>query len=562
MQTARRLYFYLLSGISLGVLVAGTSMMFGVLFDSLGLGTGPVVGGDADFTGEQLTLASALIAVSLPVWLVHWLAVERSVRPDRPGAAIERTADLRGLYFALAMGLLLLVAALGIAALVESAIIRLAGADEFGGRDLAGSLSLALVAGAAWLYHLRVRSRDWARGPMTGGSAWLPRTYLYLAAFVGLVLMLGGIGQLLGLVGQLLVDQPTDLRGSEADTWWAYPLASALGGLLIGGAIWVGHMLYAGGLIRDSGWRGDAERPAKLRLAYFVAALVATASGTLFYLAEGIGNAMAAVLGVSDGDGAAQVVGLIVVPLLTAVPYAIGWRGHARGMEAEAATSGSAERVETEDRLERYPVALVGLAFGAVATAWLIGLLIDLAFGASPVLNGSEAGRSELAQFVPLALIGAAAWIWAWRGIGVRWAVDPVGEAASTTRRASLLIVLAISVLAGIASAGFILYRIFGSLFGIDQPGDPVSELSRPIGVLVVAVAVAAYHAVQLRRDQALRASVEPAPAAAEPAAQQLTAAVAMRLTGPAEGDLGAVVASLRAQLPPGFDLEMVPPPG
>ena len=46
MQTARRLYVYLLSGISLGVLVAGVSMLLTVLLQSVGLSFGgPQLGG-------------------------------------------------------------------------------------------------------------------------------------------------------------------------------------------------------------------------------------------------------------------------------------------------------------------------------------------------------------------------------------------------------------------------------------------------------------------------------------------------------------------------------------
>ncbi len=130
MQTARRLYVYLLSGISLGALVIGVTMLLTVLFEALGLGnTGEVVFGGEDATRQQLTLASAVTAVSLPVWLIHWLVAERSVRPDRPTASIERTSDVRGLYFALAMGALLLAMATGVASMLEAIVLRMAGAE-------------------------------------------------------------------------------------------------------------------------------------------------------------------------------------------------------------------------------------------------------------------------------------------------------------------------------------------------------------------------------------------------------------------------------------------------
>ena len=139
MQTARRLYVYLISGVGMGMLVAGLTILLSVLFDRLGLG-GTVLGGEGDVIGQQLTLASALIVVGLPVWLIHWLAAERSVRPDRPGAALERTSDVRGLYFALALGILLAVAASGVSVVIQAI------ADEL----IEGPSSASRASPAGW----------------------------------------------------------------------------------------------------------------------------------------------------------------------------------------------------------------------------------------------------------------------------------------------------------------------------------------------------------------------------------------------------------------------------
>ena len=149
MQTARRLYVYLISGVGMGMLVAGLTILLSVLFDRLGLG-GTVLGGEGDVIGQQLTLASALIVVGLPVWLIHWLAAERSVRPDRPGAALERTSDVRGLYFALALGILLAVAASGVSVVIQAIADELIEGSQLGFTGLASGLAIALVAGAAW----------------------------------------------------------------------------------------------------------------------------------------------------------------------------------------------------------------------------------------------------------------------------------------------------------------------------------------------------------------------------------------------------------------------------
>jgi hypothetical protein len=243
-------------------------------------------------------------------------------------------------------------------------------------------------------------------------------------------------------------------------------------------------------------------------------------------------------------------------PLVAAVPFAVVAWLHAGRIRQEANGSGSARRVETGARLGLYPVALVGLAFGGVGIARLLGASIEGLFAPSPEFG--DAWAHALADTGPIAVLGIATWLWAWRRVAGRVETDSVGEASSTIRRATLLIALAGSVLAGIGGAALVLYRLFGGLFGIQQSGDAISELSMPIATLLVAGVVAAYHGLTLRRDLAVR--VETAPT--EPPAVPLrpAAVVPLRLTVPPEGDAAAAVEALRAHLPPGYDLDEVPP--
>ncbi len=115
-----------------------------------------------------------------------------------------------------------------------------------------------------------------------------------------------------------------------------------------------------------------------------------------------------------------------------------------------------------------------------------------------------------------------------------------------------LLIVHAASVLAAILSTGYIVYRLFGSVFGVEQSSDALGELSLPIAGLLVGIGVALYHAALLRRDLGLRTDAE-----VTPAARVVPATAMLRLTGPAEADLDAAVSALRGHLPAGYALEV-----
>ena len=123
-------------------------------------------------------------------------------------------------------------------------MLTLAGAETFA-RSVGGSLAMALVAGAAWGYHVLLRTRDWSRGPMTDAGAWLPRTYLYVAMFAGLFLLLSGVTGFIDLLGRIMLNEPPAFIDSSSGPWWAFPLAGAVTGVVVGGAIWLGHVWYA-----------------------------------------------------------------------------------------------------------------------------------------------------------------------------------------------------------------------------------------------------------------------------------------------------------------------------
>ena len=547
MQTARRLYLYLLAGIGLGVLVWGVSLLLTTLFQSLGLGGGEVLSGEQTVR-ERLTLATATSAVALPVWLIHWFVAERGVRPGRPEADAERSSAVRGLYFALVLGGLLVAMFASAGSLIEYAAQALAGdAPDF--RDPAGDLGLLIAAAAAWGYHIRVRIRDWRIGSISGAGAWLPRTYLYAATFAGLLVLLFGIADLLSLVSRLVIGAPDPVFDS-GQQWWSYPLATALSRVLVGAVAWIGHRWYARRLWADPTARGALERQARPRFAYYVAALVVTAAAAIGYLGQGLSGVLDAAFGTLDD--VSRVIAELVATLLAAALFAIAWRIHAGWLRA-AVTETEGPGQPLGERLVAYPTALVGLAFGAVGIGRLMGQLIETLFGGGQVVLGGQVALEIVADFVPYALLGIGVWLWHWSRISRARRLDPILEGASTVRRAALLLVLGISVLAGVAALGTILYQLFGTIFGIDARGD----LAVPLGALIAALAVAAFHGQLLRADAGAREAVAEHTADnrhANVAAPEL-ALVLVAPGGTDSAELARVRLALEEQLPDGYRL-------
>lgn len=555
MQTVRRLYLYLMSGITLGVLAVGLRMVLVVLFDALGLGRGAFIGGDPNGDRQQLSLALAFIGVGLPVWGIHWWLAERGLHAGAPHAEDERGSWLRALYLTLVLGVLLAFGASAGADLLRALITNLVGVSPdygYATPDVAGGLATLVVTGIGWGYHVATRRRDMSVGPLTEAAAWLPRAYLYGAALVGLSVLLQSVGDLVGLIGNALIPQTGNVRYGGIDN---YQLTTTLVPIIVAGAVWFGHWWYAGRLVRDSSWRGMSERPSRLRLAYLVAIIAGSVASLVRLVAEAFGAVLVPVFSAQRNFGsdltASDMARVIGVALVSALPWAVAWWYHRRTMTGEAVASGDPARSATATRLDLHATALVGLAFGAVAIGWLLGLLLDVLLGGDR--SSGDFWRGELTMFVPFAVIGSAVWLWWWWRIEARYVADPNVEAVSTVRRSYLLIILAASLIASIGSLAFVLYRLFGTILGAELGGNAASELSAPIGALLAAAAVAAYHGQALRRDTAVRAAeVAAAPEAtvAPEARRQLT------LIGPAGEDLDVAVAGLRLDLPEGYRLE------
>jgi hypothetical protein len=568
MQAARRLYVYLLSGVSLGFVLFGLQSLVRVLLETFGL-RADVLSGQLD-ASQQLSGALALLGVGTPVWLLHWWFAERSVRPERDPSDAERQSALRALYFALVLAILLAISVFAVSDLVFGLLADLLPApDTYYGSTPAAALATALVGGLAWGYHALLRRRDMSAGELHRAAVWLPRAYLYGAAFGGAVWSWTSLVPLIDAA----------VRTAVGESVAPYAWIGSVGPTIVGSAIWVGHAWYASRLRSDPGWRGASERAARLRLGYLVALIVVGVTGTIALVSAALEPALAALLGA--GRPPDQIVPAMATGAIAALPFALGgWWLHARTLRREATVEVDADRPGLAWRLEHVAVGLTGLAFAAAGSARLITITLDAALGAHPEFSSPV---SELALDLPLAILGAAVWIWAWAPMERRHQVFPKAEAASTVRRAGLLVVLAVAVIAGLSSLALILYRLFGFLLGAGLSGDAVGELSTPAGILLVALVAGLYHGLALRRDLALALPPKPgtgvaapeaataAPEAAATAPEPIPAeeaeweseggpvlppGIPLTLRGPDGSDLEAALKAARDALPEGYRLE------
>ena len=556
MQAARRLYLYVMSGLTLGVIAFGLVLLFRFLLDGFFPDPFDDGSGSYDSSREQLSQAIAMLGVGVPVWAAHWWLVQRSLREGRPERDAERGASLRAFYLT---GILLI--SLFVWVTSATAVLQWFATDllkvvpEYSYQDPLGAATAGVTAFAIWLYHGLVRRGDLAAGPVSGPAAWVPRLYLYGVSIVSGYVVLTVVSAIIN----------TFVWGSNVggeEDYAAFTLTQQVITAVAFALVWLGHWTYANRLVRDEGWRGTEERVSRTRVGAFVTIVVFTAGSALMGLVGALGAALAAVLPHEAGLDFAFDARAIVVPLVTAVLWAVVWRAHALALKREPAAADPLRALHQE-RLVGHGIAAAALAIGATGAGWLLGYLINLVIGGQT--DGYD--RSwELAQFVPLALVGLVAWAWFWRPIVARRRADPTGEANSTIRRTFLYLTIGVALVVAIATAAVILYRFVNIVVGAGQGGSLASELATPLGALIAAGIVLAYHGFALRSDQRLVPAPEiaapdalPAEAVlAEPAAVDPAAGVQRRslaLRGPEGADLDGALAAARAALPAGIEL-------
>ena len=581
MATAKRLYLYIVSAIGLGLLLVAGSTLIRLLLDRLGLhATSPYGGfyyGTAHPVREAVAGAIGMIVVGLPLFLLHWSLVERMVRGDSPEAAVERRSVVRSVFFALALGSLLVWTATATVDFLREGICGpLDAKDLYGIVDIGGSLSVVVVVGGAWLYLAWVRARDLRQGPkLEGPAAWISRLYLYGAAFVGIVTALTASMSLIGtgidsLAGYSGIGYPIfsgyyGPYGPNATmptaAWWVRPVVAAAASGLVWIAVWFGHWRYAGRLnARDDG-QGQAERISRVRLAYFVG-VVAIGIGAL---ASGLGQSLGAVIGALVGapriSDALPLWRDILQPSAAVVVLALAWWLHrSLGQREQAAiASGSSLRAV---RPMDYVTALIGLGVFAFELATLVALLADKATGAPiSILGTSGSWGLEAASAIGFAVVGLPIWLWPWLSAGRRLARDRPAETRSSSRRYYLFAVAGASVVTGAWSMAMVISQLVRVALSLDSP-NLGWNVSLPLGFLLVAAPMLGYHLLVLRREMTpeVELAVEAGAAAAEVAqAPALVAQAAQELVifGPAGPDFEALRASIASRLPAGYSIRV-----
>jgi hypothetical protein len=480
MSGIRRWYIYLVSLISLQALTwAIISLLRNVFVYGRRNGI--------SFETESLSWQIAIIIVTLPLFLVHWLWAQRLAQRDNE----EQDAWVRGFYlYGIIASFLapVVVNSYELLQLFLQLLLKVEPISRF--RQLTpGNLALyhlfpILVLAALWFYHYYLAaSGPRAANPLRAARGW----YMFGFAAVGLAMTtIGAIALLRWLWLQI---------GDTAVINTNARLTTELARLFIGIPLWLLFWHWAQQLFvrSDENEQASTLRKFYLYLIVFVMALTAVAAATGIF--AGILRRLLTL----------PPQGNLRDPIIYILVSATLWFYHARVLQQDIRASQELPQQATIRRLYWYLIAAVGLA------AFLIGLGGDISVLIRS-LNSTFITelREQLAWFTAALVAGLPVWLLPWRQAQTA-AVAPGAvaddEREDVVRKIYLYFYIFVATMTVLASAVFIVYRLVSLMLGATSATNLGTELSHAIAYALIAVAVWLYHGAALRSDNRLTAS-------------------------------------------------------
>ncbi|BAJ65011.1 DUF5671 domain-containing protein [Anaerolinea thermophila] len=473
MRTVRRLYFYALALVGAHALIWGSVSLLRTVLEGGWMGEATLTA-----TGIALTL------VGLPVFLLHWLTLQRDAQRDPE----ERFSRIRAVFLYVFLFWTLLPMLYALLALFNRWTAQFMGLSPqgvwFGASqsDLDNLVAL-VVNGIAFVFFARLLFAELRQAP---AESFLPdarRFYRYLWMVLGLILTVLAVQ---GLVRYLL----SLLEGDALSG--AYLLANSVALALVGVPLWMYFLWHIDGALDD-----PHERDSVLRLVTLYLITFAGVTGTLVAGSRVLSAVLAWVLGrplsLSDfitGEGSA---------LALLIPLAVMWAYYGNRLNTEMTRIPLQPLREGLQRFYRSLLSALGLAVTLLGLVSLITDLFTRLLQPDALLIGADRLASSLAGLA----IGLPLWLTPWNDLqGEAFLLDERGDRArrSVIRRAYLYVFIFALVVLMMLAGGNLIYSLITHLLG--QPVDDLALLAiTRLGMLGVFAVLLAYHLAVLRAD-------------------------------------------------------------
>ncbi|HAV77720.1 MAG TPA: hypothetical protein DCX53_10265 [Anaerolineae bacterium] len=477
MKSIRRLYFYLVAFISIEVVLWGLILLLRSILDD------KVSGGVDD-----LAQALALIFVGVPIFLIHWLWVQRaSDREDEEKIASLRAVFLYGILLAtlapVVQNLLAFInrSFLGVAQLSYSRAF-LGGSQTLTDNAIAIVMNLIVAA-----YFWSVLRNEWKTLPDKENFSEVRRLYRYIWMLYGLLMTVLGAQQIL----RFLFYIPGNILGELGRE----TVVNGTALLVVGTPVWV----YSWRVIQDSLPDPDEMRSTlRLGILYILALggviTVITVAYNIVY------EIMSILLGLSSTIS--DFIDKIGGPLSVGIPLGAVWAYFGHWLRRHIESAGDKVRQAGMTRLYYYILAFIGLVVAFVGVGTLFTFIIDMVTNRGFVLGSGN--RSSLASAFSSLLVGLPLWLFNWRPMQLEaLAQNEMGDHArrSVLRKFYIYLALFASVIGGMTAAVGLVYLLLRTVLTGDAGSDFVNQLLNFIQLLFLFSVVIIYHLRVMRAD-------------------------------------------------------------
>ncbi|MDP2931553.1 MAG: DUF5671 domain-containing protein, partial [Chloroflexota bacterium] len=477
MSATRRVYFYIITLITLGIFAAGLGQLLSLLFDITIKGSALAQVGRAVFNRQQLSLGLAMLVIGGPLWFFFWRAIQGRVA----GVPEEIGAGMRKVF----LNLILTVSALtGLVAASNFLRWLLSGvpAAQFS----SGGLATVIVTGLIWYYHWRVSE---AEGHPSPDARTLRRWYIYILSGFGLVWLTLGPVQLINIASlNLPIWGSAIVRGP----FWNSAFQMRIAWIVLGGLAWYFHWLR---IARD-------DFDSTLRQVYFyllailggaIAALVALSISFYRVFLWGLG-------GVVISTGAHfQFLGWAIPTILMGAAV---WSYHQWLAQEEAARVN--ERRFSAQRVHLYLMSFLGLGTLIAGLIILFGVIVDFIINATapPVAVTPGWWRNQLSLCLALLLVGAPLWLYYWSRVLRRAEASGVTEWRARSRRIFLYVIVGASIVTLAADLVNVVYQLLNGMLQGTFDIKVLRNSKWSIQTLIVAAPLLWYHWQIVRGEQ------------------------------------------------------------
>jgi hypothetical protein len=474
MNTVRRLYFYVVTLISAEVVIWGVINLLRTLID--------VVPGGG--TVNELSTGLSMILVGTPIFLLHWVVCQRDARRD----VEERDTRLRAVFLYAMLAATLIPAVQNVLALINRPLMAFVGQDTSRAwigaqQSLPDNLAAIAINLVAWFYFLRILGGEWLANLPSGYLAEVRRLYRYVWVVYGLGLMVTGVQQLISYLF---------MTGDGSLSMIGAMVGNGLTLMLVGVPLWAYTSMSVHRTLVVESERRSLLRLVMLYAITLVSLLVALGAGLSFLTA--LFNWL-----LGEVHGAGEFFSNNSNSLALVIVAGVLWVYYGRLLHLAWAAEPDLNRRASLSRLYDYILSLLGTAAVWAGLWQLTGALIDLSMGGYlplQVRGSVAAGLALLAEGVPLWLIP-----WPRLQTAAHHMDDPADHARrSLVRKAYLYLLLFVTVVGAMASAGAVLFLLLNQVLG--NPNDDFArELLRRLDVLVLVGVWLGYHLAVLIWD-------------------------------------------------------------